>query len=107
MAEQTSGGTLANTVASIATVPSGQTWRVASLTVNNTGDTAQELHVQLVDASASATLTVVPGYEVLPKLIFEPLPVDLVLNSGDQLQARGPTSGSVTLSYVITIDDEQ
>ena len=107
MALASRGYTLGNTTTSVATVPSGQTWRVSFLMVNNTGSAAQELLLQLVDASTTETRVIVPSVLVQPKLMLYPLSGDLVLNAGDQLQARGPTSGSVTLTLVITTDDGQ
>lgn len=107
MAFATRGYNLGNAVASVATVPSGQTWRVAFLTVNNTGTEAQELLIQLVDASTTETRVVVPSVSVQPKMILYPLSGDLVLNAGDQLQARGPTTGTVNLTLIIVTDDGQ
>ena len=101
---------LGNGVASIlptATVPTGQTWRVNGLTVTNTGAAEQDLFLQVVNSSepvGQQARVLAPGLPILPGNKWEPLEGELVLNAGDQLQARGPTSGSVTLTAYTLVE---
>ena len=100
--------TLTNTYATVLTVAAGQTWRIQFSAVSNSGTSAQDLFVQIVDSSSSTTRLLVPGTPIPAKFKIDPLfEGDLVLNPGDQIQARGPTTGAVTLHMFLTYNDGQ
>ena len=97
---------LGNAYATVLNVTAGQTWRIQYSAVANTGSAAQDLFVQLVDSDAGTTRLIIPGTPIPGKLTIQPLfEGDLVLTGGDQLQARGPTTGTVNLNMFLTYDN--
>ena len=65
--------TLTNTYATVLTVAAGQTWRIQFSAVSNSGTSAQDLFVQIVDSSSSTTRLLVPGTPIPAKFQDRPI----------------------------------
>lgn len=113
MALRTDVFDLTNDLTVLASVPSGQSWRVNFLSVANTGDTFQGCYLQIYDDSAREGLVgaempervILPESPILGRSMIQPLEGELILNSEDRLEARGPLEGDVNLTITIVIDD--